>query len=200
MNPHMSDETLDAIYKSVSTKSGNDIILLDALDSARKIGAFSSETIDTLLTTTKSGLSMRQKILIRTAIVSCKDERVANSCKYVSLTAEGAPETNYIVLSKIMKVAESDRMSALLPPSGSRIGAAHALLAMKCCKSISFNTEELLMEYPGVVLLFAENDERLFRIHDLIAERGIDLGTSEAIGTILDLMDTPMTALSSGLL
>lgn len=201
MKHGISDELYVSIYEGFS-KGGIDVVLSQVLTDIRKLGLFSVETLELLRDTVNSELSSRQHAYLRTSLKARDDEKVNRVCRYISLSADGTPSISFGSVTNIANLAESAMVDVFVSGQASRIGIAHALLALRYSPPASGGhvTTKLIELYPDIIRLFAEHNDRVIDIHEFIAERKLKLETNDDFDQIREFLELDAPSLSSGLL
>lgn len=201
MKHGISDDLYVSIYEGFS-KGAIDVVLSQTLTEIRKLGLFSVETLELLRDTVNSELSSRQHAYLRTSLKARNEEKTNLVCRYISLSADGTPSISFGSVSNIANLAESAMVDDFVSGQASRIGIAHALLALRYSPPASGGqvTDKLIELYPDMIRLFAEHNDRVIDIHEFIAERKLKLETNDDFDQIREFLELDAPSLSSGLL
>jgi hypothetical protein len=199
----ISDDLYVSVYEGFTKGgSGTDVVLSQTLTEIRKLGLFSVETLELLRDTVNSGLSSRQHAYLRTSMKARSEEKIIRVCRYISLGADGAPSVPFATVTHVASIADSEMVSAFVSGPDSRIGIAHALLALRYSPPASGGsiTEKLIERYPDMIRLFAAHSDRVIDMHEFIAERKLKLETADDFDQIREFLELDAPSLSSGLL
>lgn len=190
------------IYDELTRATKSDYSLAQTLNELSTTGAFSAETLELFYETSRADLSSKQNAYLRTCLKSRNDEKAERICRYISLGADGVPKVSFLTVTHLSYLAESNMCDRFACSPESRVGIAHALLALAASPIASngHRNERLIERYPELISLFAEHHDRVIDIHWFIEERGLNLDDATDVEQIKGFLSLDAMALSPGLL